>query len=102
MNDPQALRFVNEEVRPLAEYYRALLHRVAAAKERYDLVYGTLTADLNADVEDGREAEGVSRLTCNDVVSLMNHLVAATNDEAVNTAMRALVAKHTVRPLRID
>ena len=70
IEDPRAIKFSNEQVRPLAESFRALKARVDAALVTW---YGGVNALFPNDstaLSDGREAEGVSRLTGADVNSL--------------------------------
>lgn len=79
ITNSEAIAFVNEQVRPLCEEARALKARIAAATTRW---YGGLnqafpnTADP---VQDGREAEGVSRLTGAHVNSAMGVLIASAD-----------------------
>lgn len=98
ITDPQAIKFANEQVRPLAEDIRALLARLAAAETVW---YGGLNTlnpnDAQELLDDGREAEGISRLTGADINSFM----------AVALAMKAasnpeIVAKPCVRPLQVS
>ena len=98
----ESIKFVNEQIRPTAEKLRALQAELAAMLTTWHGGIGAaMTADLTAPIDDGREAEGVSRLTCNDVVGLM----AAITDvqAALNEVGRAaVISKPCVRPLRVD
>ena len=96
------VRFVNEQIRPAAERLRALQAELAAMLTTWHNGIGAaMTADLAAAVDDGREAEGVSRLTANDVVNLMSAVIDV--QAALNEVGRAaVIAKPCVRPLRID
>lgn len=101
MNDPQAIRYVNEVIRPLSERLRDLRDDLANALATW---HGTgigaaMTADLQAAIDDGRDAEGVSQLTANDVVGTMT---LATNVQAVldATGVSAVIAKPCVRAMR--
>lgn len=67
ITDPEAIRFVNEQVRPLCERARV---RARAIKVEIDAMptagYGGLNSLLPSDstaLVTGRDAEGVSRLT---------------------------------------
>ena len=96
------IKFVNEQIRPTAEKLRALQAELSAMLTTWHNGTGAaMTADLAAPIDDGREAEGISRLTCNDVVNLM----AAVTDvqSALNEAGRAaVIAKPCVRPLKVN
>lgn len=92
--NPEAIKFVNEQVRPLCEKARALVAEIQAMQSPW---YGGLnlvimnTAD---DIADGRDAEGVSRLKGSDVnsaVGILLAIVAASNAE--------IIAKPCVHPL---
>lgn len=88
IDNPQAIRYVNEVVRPLSEKIRALKAEIDASRVAYDGGIGDYFWNHGAEaVEDGREAEGVSRLTGNDVLawnSLVNYDLKAVLD-AVGT-----------------
>lgn len=79
MNNPEAIRFANEVVRPLCEEARGLEVRLGALATSWNgglsAVFG---ADTNAAVEDGRDAEGVSRLTCFNVIQAVEQLLGVT------------------------
>lgn len=102
MNDPYIIRFVNEQVRPLAETLRGLKARIDACMTQWHGAgVGTaMTADLQEPIEDGREAEGVSRLVCNDVVGLVNQL-EAIQTQLNQAGVANVVQKPCVRPLTI-
>lgn len=99
MNDPQGIRFVNEVVRPLAEQLRANKVKLEAIKVEWENGVSDLFSK-GGDIEDGREAEGVSRLTCDDVNNFMAQVLkialggAAALDEAI-------IAKPCVRALEV-
>jgi hypothetical protein len=97
MNDPVAIKFVDEVVRPLSETLRSLSHQVADARASWQNGIGAaITADLNAAVEDGRDAEGVSRLTCNDVALLMAQ-VEALDNQFSGVGVEGVISKPCVR-----
>lgn len=82
MNNPEAIRFVNETVRPLAEKIRALKAELNAARVTW---YSGMNANFNKGtelVEDGRDAEGVSRLACDDVINFMSQAIKTAEAEA--------------------
>lgn len=90
----EAIRFVNEQVRPLCEKVRALVAEISAAEPLwYGGINGMFPNDDSA-VEDGRDGEGVSRLTgqhINSAMSVLLAMKAASNSE--------IIAKPCVRPL---
>lgn len=78
ITDAQAIRFVNEVIRPMAEAVEALDANVQIAADRYvaefaPLVSGNVAADT---IEDGRAAEGVSRMTLGDVQNFATQMAA--------------------------
>jgi hypothetical protein len=89
--DPQTIRFTNEVVRPLAEKLRALTYELQSADMTYQSGIGALLyASDNGAIQDGRENEGVSRLTANDVIGIMNlaeSLVTALTAAGVQTTV---------------
>jgi hypothetical protein len=96
IDNPQAIKFVNEQVRPMAERLRAIKAEIDGMMVDWFAGIDALVPNDPTPVADGREAEGVSRLTGADCVSLV---VAA---QAVQTALAsysAIVAKPCVRPL---
>lgn len=100
ITDAEAIRFVNEVVRPLSERVRGLSADINAARAKYDALNGPPFYGHGAEaVEDGREAEGVSRLTGNDVLAF----VALALDDLKNTmgdaGNAATIAKPCVRSL---
>jgi hypothetical protein len=70
MNNPTALRFVNENVRQMAERLRAVKALLDSDLQRWAEVSSHFATGADP-VEDGREAEGVTRLTCADVTAFM-------------------------------
>jgi hypothetical protein len=101
ITDPRAIRFVNEEVRPLTEAMRALKARADAALVKW---YGEISAltpnDIDA-VDDGREAEGISRLTGADVNKLVVQL-AAYQTQLDETGVIDVISKSCVRGLDVN
>lgn len=82
MNNKEAIRFVNETVRPLAEKIRAMKAELNAARIVW---YSGMNAHFNKGiepVEDERETEGVSRLTCDDVTNFMSQAIKTAEAEA--------------------
>lgn len=103
INNPEAIRYVNEVVRPLCERVRALKAEIDSARVSYDGGIGDYFFSHGAEaVEDGRDAEGVSRLTGNDVLAFVSAVlydlkaaIEANNGEVViaKPCVRALEAK---------
>lgn len=95
ITDPEAIRYCDEVVRPIAEAMRALKARGESATTVW---FGGMNTrfpnDDDSPVVDGREAEGVSRLTGRSVNSFMSVLIAA--DAAINDE---ITEKPCVRPL---
>lgn len=80
ITDAEAIRFVNEQIRPLAEQLRDLNALLQNAKGVW--IGGGLNmifATASDTIEDGREAEGVSRLTVGDVSALVSEISAILN-----------------------
>jgi hypothetical protein len=92
ITNPEAVRFANEQVRTLCESARALKAEIDAMTTAW---YGGLNALFPNDstaLDDGRDAEGVSRLTGAQVNSAVGQLIGiAPNAE--------IIAKPCVRPL---
>lgn len=94
IQDPEAVRFVNEQVRPLCEKARALSAEIAAMQT---LWFGGLDAKFPNDataLDDGREGQGVSRLTGSQVQLAVGVLIAMHGE-----ANAEIIAKPCVRPL---
>lgn len=96
ITDPQAIRFVNEQIRPLCEALRALKARTDAATVDWFAGLNAMFPNDASPVVDGREAEGVSRLTGQDINDVM-YLFAT----AIANMPAATVAKPCVRPLSV-
>lgn len=90
ITDPEAVRFVNEVVRPLCEEARGLKVRLSSLRT---LWYGGLDTKFSKGddaIADGRENEGVSRLTAQDVTNAVAQILktapgesGAWNDEII-------------------
>jgi hypothetical protein len=97
ITNPEAIRFANEELRPLCEAARALAARIDAMKDRWDAGISDIFAN-NADVlVDGRAEQGVSVLTS------LNVKLAGADLLAMRAAVTdATISKPCVRPLNAD
>lgn len=100
ITDPQYIRFVNEVIRPMAELLRRLDVVNEDGKDTYfaqiaGLVSGNVADDT---VEDGREAEGISRLTKGDIDNFITQMGTISTFFS-NAGVRDVIRKPTVRPL---
>lgn len=96
IDNPEIIKLTNEVVRPLAEQTRDLMIKLSIIQERIDRLMPLIPNDASV-ILDGREAEGVSRLTGQDIygiLSIRNQIVALNTPEA-----SALINKACVRPL---
>lgn len=96
ITDPQAIRFVNEQVRPLCEEARALMARIDAMSIAWFAGINAKVPNDASAVADNRDAEGVSRLVGSDVNSAVGNLIAlksASNSQNLSLpCVRALTA----------
>lgn len=101
ITNAEAIRFVNEQIRPMAERLRDLNALLDDTQARW--FGGGISSffSLGTDtVDDGRDSQGVSRLTAQDVTNLMTQIgtIVAQFDGA---GVMDVINKPTVRPLRI-
>lgn len=96
ITNPQAINFVNEQVRPLCEELRALKVKFdALAPVWYGGINSLITNSAQDTIEDGRELEGVSRLTGADIHNAVGQFLAITpNSESI--------AKPCVRSIQVS
>lgn len=81
--NPEAIRFVNEVVRPLCEEARGLKVRLGAMKTAWFGGINNLVGNgANDNIADGREGEGVSRLTAADITNAVSQLLKTAPGEA--------------------
>jgi hypothetical protein len=80
ITNPEAIKFTDEQIRPMAESVRGLKVRIDAAATKWlggmSAIVGSKAEDT---IEDKRDADGVSRLTSADVVAVMTQLLAIQN-----------------------
>ncbi len=95
VTNPEAIRFVNEAIRPIAEDMRDLKIRIDAAIVSYFLIDGEFATDADT-IEDGRDAEGVSRLVSSDVKNLVTQM-QAYQTQLNGGGVGDVVSKPTVR-----
>lgn len=102
ITDPQAIRFVNEVIRPMAERLRALKSDVDSASTTW---FGGVNAlvpnQVGEAVDDNRELEGVSRLTGADVTNLVTQLLSF-QAQLNGGGVAAVVSKPCVRPALVS
>lgn len=101
ITDAEAIRFVNEQIRPMAERLRDLNALMGYARGLW--VGGGLAGHFASDadtVEDGRAGEGVSRLTALDVSSLVGEL-ATILTRFEEAGIMDVIRKPCVRPMQI-
>jgi len=85
ITNPEAIRFVNEVIRPMCEEARKLdVNRNALSTAWFsgiNLIIGNSAGDA---IADGRENEGVSRLTAADVTNAVSQLLGISlNSEII-------------------
>lgn len=96
INDPQAIAFASESIRPISEKARAFVAEVGSIITRWNSGINVLFPNDGTAVDDGRESEGISRLAGSDVNSVMNiieAMVAASNAD--------IIEKPCVRTLQV-
>ena len=102
IDNQEAIRFVNEVVRPKAEQLRALKAEIDAAVATW---FGGLNSVIGNSADDnlidGRESEGVSRLTGADVANLMTQLIAFQT-QLNQAGVSDVISKPCVRTLDAD
>lgn len=82
MNNPEALRFVNEVVRPMCEEVRALGIKLDSLSIAWFAGLDANFATAGDPIEDNREGEGISRLTCGDVTNAISQLIKTAPGQA--------------------
>lgn len=103
MNDPEAIRFINEHIRPRCEMLRDLKILMEYDLEKwYDNSLNTTIPNDDQDpVEDGRASEGVSQLTCADIHTIMSRISEVLTPLQAAGAMD-VVNKACVRTLSLS
>lgn len=99
ITDPQAIRFTNEVIRVKAEQVRALKAEIDSAMAAwFGGINSLIPNSAEEALDDGRESEGVSRLTGADINALVTQLAGIQT--ALNAAGVAdVISKPCVRPL---
>jgi hypothetical protein len=99
ITDARAIKFVNEVVRPTAEKIRALKIELNSINAKWSSEILMLVSNDGSVIQDGREAEGISRLVGSDINDLMygvNSIVSTINGLAPQT-----IEKPCVRPIQV-
>ena len=100
VTDALAIKFVNERIRPAAEQLRNLKIQFEELRAVWDQGASSLVPNSPAEViEDGREAEGVSRLTGQDINLMVTRIDAMLAPLQAGFAMD-VVHKAVVRPVQ--
>ncbi len=99
--EPIVTKFLNEELRPMAERVNGLEALLDDLVQAYDgevkpILNGYAAPDI---IDDGRAAQGVSVLSKNDIVKFMLHATAIR--DAIQDADRGELRKPVVRPLSV-
>lgn len=98
--NPQVINYTNAVIRPLAEQMRSLKARTDAALVTWYAEISDNCPNDSSALADGREAEGVSRLTGADITNLVTQLAAYQT--ALNVAgVAAVISKPCVRSLEV-
>jgi hypothetical protein len=103
ITDPQVIKFVNEAIRPISELLEKLDITAGSIIDRYwAQISELITANQNEDlIDDGREAEGISRLTKADLINTLSLLELIINAFDA-TGRRDVIRKPTVRLPRVN
>lgn len=104
ITDPQIVRWVNEKARPFSEQLLVLLLQSKEFVSNYDekivpLIAAAGHVGMDA-VDDGRDAEGISRLLASDITALLS--VANGLNNLATPAVFTTVRKPTVRSIDIS
>ena len=102
ITDPEVIRYTNETTRPMMEKLVALAAQIDAALLVNDVqIQPLLVASGNVPsdpIMDGREAQGVSRLTMQDHMNAVK-LLQALQSRFDQAGVRAAMVKPTVRSM---
>jgi len=84
--NPEAIKFSNEQLRPLCEQARALMAKIDAMNTLWASGVNAMFPNDTSPVVDNRDAEGASRLTGANVqsaVGILNALKTASNTQII-------------------
>lgn len=100
ITDQQALKFVDERIRPLAEKIRQLEAEVEGMELEW--FSGLDFSQTGTDTIENRSSEGLPTLTWNEIGSMITILTAARDTVTETGGGPGLVEKVCVRPLRVN
>ena len=93
---PEEIKFVNEYIRPMCETIRYMKARGDDFAIKWAGLSGGFPNDTSV-VEDGRDAEGISRLTGADINAVATVFNTLLGD--IDATAETVIAKPCVRPL---
>ena len=97
ITDPEAIKFVNEYIRPMCENIRYSNARGNDFAIKWAGLSGDFPNDPAEIVEDGRDAEGISRLSGADINAVAAVFDALLGD--LDMSAQAVIQKPCIRPL---
>jgi len=99
--NPIVIKWANEELRPFAEYtLGGFLNAKEFIANYDDSIDDLLASHVDGDMlDDGRESEGVSRLTKADITGFVNVIKAVQG--MITDPIRSAVRKPTVRKISL-
>lgn len=96
ISDKQAIRFVNEQVRPMCEKVRAVMAEIGSMQVDWFQGLNAMFPNDSSAVDDGRDGEGISRLTgadINNVMTILGAIAGEKNEQIIGKpCVRALTA----------
>ena len=98
ITDAEAIKFVNEYIRPMCETVRYMGARGADFANKWAQISGEFPNDPLEILEDGRDGQGVSRLTGADINAVATVFTTLIGEISGATA-QAVISKPCVRPL---
>jgi len=100
ITNPEAIKFCNEYLRPISEQVRKLKAQIDDLLIKWNSGVGTIIGtSVDDNIDDGRDAEGISRLTAADVVAVGLQLIAIQTQLDVTGVMEKITLP-CVRPLQ--
>ena len=97
ITDPEAIKFTNDYIRPMCENLRFMTARGADWSKKWAELSRQFPNKGDEVVEDGREAEGISRLTGEDINAVA--AVFSSLLTIMDTNAQVAITKPCVRPL---
>lgn len=98
VTNAEAIRFVNEFIRPMSERLRQMKRDIDQATVTWIGGMSEHFPNTADAIQDGRESEGVSRLTSADVMAVVNQL-ALIQAQLNGAGVTAIISKPCVRHL---